>query len=163
MASELSNTKFKNRLTELTSPEQPIFLLTPYKFNGKPFCGTFTNDSFRLTRNSPWHHIKLVSIKGTYLPSSPDKTKVEYRIGRRNWKRNFLIALLSILIAVNTIITTLATNADSSTYLVANIFVLIAIAWGFLLTAFSRFVVNQRFKSEFSIDIKPTDLNGYAG
>lgn len=162
MNSELSINEFHKRLTQLTSPEKSIFLVTSFKFNGKPFCGTFDGNSFNLTRNSPWYHVKLVSVKGQYHPLNSNKTKVEYQIGRRNWKRRHLLILIILLTVANSLLA-LLTKVEPSIYYAVNLFIIAAFLYGFILTAFARFIVNQKFKSEFLIDVKPTDLNGYGG
>ena len=105
----------------------------------------------------------MISIKGKYYPTKSNKTDVDYQIGRKNWKRNLLIAFFIIMLFLNTLPSIFDFDSDTSAYLSINLFFGAVLFGIFLLKAFSRFVVEQKFKSEFRIDIKPTNLNGYGG
>ncbi|HMV09523.1 MAG TPA: hypothetical protein PK325_09815 [Cyclobacteriaceae bacterium] len=95
MKSNLNTTDFKKRLAELTSKEKDFYFLTPYNSSGTPFCGTFDDDTFELTRNSFWRHVKAVVIKGEYKALNENSCEVTYTIGLTRFMRNSAIVIFS--------------------------------------------------------------------
>src|SRR5688572_12351414 len=80
MKSNLNKTEFKKRLTEIASAEKEFYLI-PYNFSGTPFCGTYDDSKFELTRNSLFIHVKAITIKGEYKELGNSSTKVLYTVG----------------------------------------------------------------------------------
>lgn len=143
-------------------PEKTISLLTPYDFSGKPFCGIYTGETFRLTKNSHWRHIKSITIIGRYEPKNNDKTEVTFEVGNPGKRKVFVsISFILMLAFVNTLLVFFSKKAEISTLLAANGWIVFMFLFGTVLIWFSRFIVSQRFKEEFDIDIKHTDLCGY--
>ena len=91
MISSLNKAEFKKRLTELTSPEKEFYLI-PYNFSGTPFCGTYGDATFELTRNSLFIHAKAITIKGEFRELDNRSTQVSYRIGWANFWKNLSIS-----------------------------------------------------------------------
>ena len=89
MKSALEYKEFKRRLHELTSKEKEFYLLTPYNFSGRPFCGKFDDATFILTRNSLWTHVKAIEIKGEYKDGGNGSTAVDYTVGHSKFMRAF--------------------------------------------------------------------------
>src|SRR5258706_7412955 len=88
MKSQLTKRDFEKRLRELISPEKDFYLLTPYNFSGTPFCGTFDNSAFDLTRNSFWVHVKTFRIKGQFKDSD-NLTEVVYEVEQTKFTSHF--------------------------------------------------------------------------
>ncbi len=159
MISKLSPEQFHERLTELTAFDQTISFFTRYGFSGKPFNGTFTNDTFELTKNSNWQHIKGILIKGTYKINSNNKTKIELEIETSNKLKIFIrILFILVLLIINTLL--MNSNFDSSKIFILNGWVIFMFLFGAIITKFSKFLVNQKFKNEFEVDMNSIGLNG---
>ncbi|MGL1888805.1 MAG: hypothetical protein OCD76_20000 [Reichenbachiella sp.] len=161
MISKLSPEQFHKRLTELTVFDQTISFFSRHEFSGKPFNGTFTNDTFELTKNSHWQHIKGILIKGTYKVNSNNKTEIELKIETSNKLKIFIrILFILVLLIINTLL--MNSNFDSSKFFILNGWVIFMFLFGATTTKFSKFLVNQKFKNEFGVDMNPTGLNGYS-
>lgn len=157
MRSNLSTEEFKNRLKELVSKEKEFYFFTTYNPLGTPFCGSYDEHGFELTRNSFWKHVKVVLIKGTYRALSNGSTEVIYEVGlKRSLK--FLLVMLNGLVVVGLNIL-IAVNRDSfdssilSIVLTLNGFLVFANLWGLVIAWMTKRVVSQRFKYEFGIDV----------
>ena len=158
MKSRLSKEEFKLRLTKLTSKDKDFSIFSSYNFSGTPFCGTYDDSKFELTRNSFWRHVKDLIIKGEYRELNGDSTEVTYTIGLTKFKRNLAIAFACFLFLIpNTII---ILNQDHfgqtllPTLLKINAFLGFGCLSGIALTRMTKKIVNQRFKDEFEIDLE---------
>jgi hypothetical protein len=157
MKSNLNKKEFKKRLVELTSEEKGIFLFTPYNSASTPFCGTYDDSTFELTRNSFWSHVKTLIIKGEYKELDENSTEVTYHIGSSRLNRIWVITAASIaVLGLNTIVVANWSNSDVflSTLLGLNGFMLFAALWGITINWITKKIVNQRFKEEFEIGVE---------
>jgi hypothetical protein len=144
MESELSTEQFHKRLTELVTPEKTFSLFTHYDFSGKPFCGTYTNNSFELTKNSHWQHIKGMQIIGTFQSGKNNKTQVIFKVGMSNiWKWVVRILFITGLIALNTFLL-MSNNFELSIFLTLNAWLVFMYLFGIATMKFSKFVVNSK-------------------
>lgn len=158
MKSNLNLTEFKRRLTELTSEEKGFYFITPYNFSGTPFCGTHDEQTFELTRNSFWQHVKAVVVKGEYKRLDDNSTEVTYDIGWTRFMRNLFIVLNSLVfIGINTFV---IINRDL--FDIPRLYVLLTLSgfWVsgnlFVLTVnwVTKKTVDQRFREEFEIGVE---------
>ena len=137
MKSNLSKDEFKKRLTELTTPGKDFYLITPYDFSGKPFCGTYDDAKFELTRNSFWRHPIAIQIKGEYKKSDNNSTEVIYELGWTKFMRSFFIVFNCIaFIGINVFIIANRNNFDPSLFsiiLTINGLLVFANLWGLAL------------------------------
>lgn len=158
MRSNLNIKEFKKRLTELISEEKGLYLLTPYNSSGKPFCGTFDEKKFELTRNSFWIHVKAIVIKGEYRNLDNKWTDISYEIGWTKFMRNLFIAFNGIVfIGFNTFIILNVNHFDTrllSILLPVNGVLVFANIWVLTVNWLTKKIVNQRFKEEFEIDVE---------
>jgi hypothetical protein len=123
MKSELDYKEFKRRLTELTSKEKDFYLLTPYNSSGTPFCGTFDDSTFDLTRNSFWRHVKALQIKGEYRQVDNGSTEVNYTIGQSKFMRTFSISFFcAVIVAINTFLIVFRDKVEYSAFFCAEWF-----------------------------------------
>lgn len=156
MKSNLNKQDFKKRLAELTSKEDDFYFFTPYKFSGKPFCGAFDDDTFELTRNSFWRHVKAVVIKGEYKSLDENSCEVTYTIGLTRFMRNSGIVIFCFALVLFNLIIFINRNSFYasflSTLLTINGFYIFSGLVAFTMNELSKRVVNQRFKEEFEID-----------
>src|SRR5258708_38383594 len=126
MKSNLTKQEFKKRLKELTSSEGGFYLLTPYNSSGTPFCGTFNETTFELTRNSYWRHVKNIIIKGEY-DSDKHSTKVNYEVGLSKTVRYLMKGfLICSLILFNGIVLYNSDSFNLSIFLTINGFIIFA-------------------------------------
>ena len=96
--SDLNVIEFKERLAELTVPEKRLYLFSPFTSSGTPFCGTFNDSTFELTRNSLWTHVKAIVVKGEYKQLDSNSTEVRYTVGLPKFIKIFSIILLCIIV-----------------------------------------------------------------
>ena len=161
MKSELSAECFYKRLSERVTPEKTLWLFTNYNFSREPFCGTYTHNSFELTKNSHMQHIKAIVIKGKYQNTAGDKTEVLFTVkNQHKWLIRTFFILFVIVIHVFQF---LKMGFEVSTFLKMDVVLALLYLFGLTIRRFSEFIVKQKFKDEFMIDIKPTDLHGYGG
>jgi hypothetical protein len=157
MKSNLKKTEFKKRLTELTSKEKDFSLFTSYNSSGTPFCGTYDDKTFELTRNSFWRHVKAIVIKGEYKEFDNNSTEVIYTIGVTKFMRNLTIVFACFsFILFNTVIIVNGDNFKEpflSVILTINGFIIFAGLWGLTINFLTKRIVNQRFKEEFEIGV----------
>lgn len=151
MKSNLTKTEFKQRLAELTSKEKIFYFITPFRFSGKPFCGTFGDSSFDLTRNSFWPHVKAIGIKGEYVRLDHKATEVFYEIGISKPSR-FLARLFfaGSFVGINVVL--ISTGANVSVIFTFIGFWIFGGLWSIALHWVSTKIVNQRFQAEFEIE-----------
>ncbi len=155
MKSNLSKTEFKGRLQELTSSERTFFFLPPFNFSRTPFCGTFDDSKFDLTRNSFWTHVKGIEIKGEYLQADEKTTEVSYTIGISKFIKLFSWIILGLtIIGSNTILLVFSAETPTSVYLTVNGFFVFGYLWFRAVNWITTKIVNQRFQLEFEIGIE---------
>ena len=155
MKSELDYKEFKRRLAELTSKEKHFYLFTPYNSSGTPFCGTFDDSTFDLTRNSFWRHVKSIEIKGKYRPVDNRFTHVDYTIGLSKFTRIFTIILFCLVsVGINTFLIVFVDKFEYSAFFALNGFLGFGLLWAYGLTWVTKRIVNQRFKDEFQIGVE---------
>jgi hypothetical protein len=155
MKSELNYKEFKRRLTELTSKEKDFYLFTPYNSSGKPFCGTFDDSTFDLTRNSFWRHVKAIQIKGKYREVDNGYTEIDYTIGQSKFMRTFSIIFFCVVfLAINTFLFLFRDKVEYSAFFALNGFLGFGLIWAYGLTWVTKRIVNQRFKDEFEIGVE---------
>lgn len=156
MKSNLNLLAFKKRLTALTSEEKGFYFITPYNPSGTPFCGTYNESSFELTRNSFWTHAKAFVIKGEYKSFDHKSTEVTYEIGWRKFMRNlFIVFNVLAFIGINTVAIVNTENFDTSLLsilLTLNGFLIVGNLWVFMTNWVTKRIINQRFKEEFEIE-----------
>lgn len=157
MKSNLNKQDFKKRLAELTSKEDDFYFFTPYKFSGEPFCGAFDDDTFELTRNSFWRHVKAVVIKGEYKALDENSCEVTYTIGLTRFMRNsgivifcFFLVLFNAAIFINQ---ASFHNPLLPNLLLVNGLIIFVGLWAFTINWVTKRIVSQRFKEEFEIDV----------
>lgn len=158
MKSNLNKAEFKKRLTELTSKEKDLYFFTPYNSSGTPFCGTYDESTFELTRNSFWRATKTITIKGEYKELDKNATEVTYEVGWTKFMTNLFIAFISIaFVGINTVI---LINRDNfgfplqSVLLTFNGFLIFGCIWVRGVNWVLKKIVNQRFKVEFEIGVE---------
>ena len=155
MKSNLNLTDFKKRLAQLTSKEKDFFLVTPYNFSGTPFCGSFDDKTFELTRNSFWIHVKAIEIRGNYQQADNKTTEVIYTIGISNFFRHFSWTTFGLgIIVFNTILFFFRDKIAMSGFVTINGFYIFAYLWLRTVNWITTKIVNQRFKNEFEIEIE---------
>lgn len=158
LKSRLNKEEFKARLMALTSHEKGFYLFTPYNSSGTPFCGRYDNNTFELTRNSFWQHIKAITIKGEYKASDNNTTEVTYTIGLKKFVRMFLILVSFIaLVLFNTIIIINRNSLSESflsVFLTLNGFMICGLVWGFVSDWSTKASIDQKFKEAFEIGVE---------
>jgi hypothetical protein len=159
MKSNLTKKEFKERLTELTSPEKDFYIITPYNSSGTPFCGTYTDTTFELTRNSFWRQVKAIKIKGEYKEHDNYSTEVTYKVSAPKFVGPFLyITFAVIFIAMNIILLINYENFDFLTILTSNAWLIFISAFIFIYVLgfdwITKKIVDQRFREEFEIGIE---------
>ncbi|WP_456460794.1 hypothetical protein [Reichenbachiella sp.] len=161
LESDLSIDEFKARLKETTSPEKIFQLVTTYDFSHRPFCGKFDENTFHLKKNTFWRHLKSTTIIGKYSKNGDAGTSVLYSVGlSKPATILFYLLFIIIIIGLNTLFF-IKNVRESEIYLMVNGWVLFMFLFGFFFCKISRFIVNQKFKTVFEIDVKPTDRYGY--
>ena len=148
---------FKRRLTELTGSEPPFWILTPVQANGKPFCGTFSDNAFELVRDSFWQHIRAITITGVYQ-STAGVTEIEYEVGLSRARKIFLVVSYAFILVVGNLV--LVVNRDTipgSLFYIVNGFAAFTFLLGRLITYVSVRIVSERFRTEFEIVDSITD------
>lgn len=156
MKSNLNKQDFKKRLAELTSKEDDFYFFTPYKFSGEPFCGAFDDDTFELTRNSFWRHVRAVVIKGEYKALDENSCEVTYTIGLTRFMRNAAIVIFSFAFVLFNAVIFINRNSFHDPFLsilftINGVFIFSGLLV-FTMNGLSKRIVNQRFKEEFEID-----------
>jgi hypothetical protein len=155
MISNLTKKEFKERLTQRTSKEKAFYFFTPFSFSGTPFCGTFDDSKFDLTRNSFWTSTKAIQIKGEYRPLNNKATEVIYSVGILNFYRNFLRIFLGLcLVGINILLFVFRDQLGVSVFLTLNGFFIFAYSLFLISTWILKKIVNQRFQQEFEIGIE---------
>lgn len=155
MKSELEYKEFKRRLAELTSKEKVFYLFTPFNSSGTPFCGTFDDFTFDLTRNSIWRHVKSIEIKGKYKQLDNRFTDVDYTIGLSRFTRIFsIIFFCLVFVGINISLILFSDKFRYSAFFLLNGFLGFGLLWAYGLTWVTKRIVNQRFKDEFQIGVE---------
>jgi hypothetical protein len=155
MKSNLNKTEFNKRLTELTSKEKDFFFISPYNSSGTPFCGTFDNSTFYLTRNSFWIHVKAIEIRGEYQQADNKTTEIIYTIGISRFFRHFSWTIFGLgITGLNTILFIFRDKASISLFVTINGFLIFAYLWFLTVNWITTKIVNQRFRQEFEIGIE---------
>ncbi len=155
MKSNLNKKEFKRRLTELTSKEKDFYFITSYNSSGTMFCGTHDDQTFELTRNSFWRHVKVIIIKGEYKDADNNLTEVTYEVGLSKFTRNFLFVFAGLVfVAVNIFFLVVRDKVDPSVFLTINGFLAFGCLWGLTINWMTKKIVNQRFKEAFEIGIE---------
>jgi hypothetical protein len=156
MRSSLNKKEFNRRLAALTSKEKDFYFISPFNSSGTPFCGTYDDRTFELTRNSFWKHVKAIVIKGEYKDAENNSTEVIYELGWTKFMTNlFLVFICLIFLALNTF---LIINREQANYsllslsLTLNGFLLLGSLWIAIVNWVTKKIVNQRFKQEFRLD-----------
>lgn len=161
MKSNLNINDFRNRLKELTSEEKASYIVTPYNSSKTPFCGTFDDTTFELTRNSIWRFIKGIVIEGQYKASDNDFTEVEYQLGRTRFTRNIFIAVNCLgFLGFNTFIFINQNRLElplHSILLTINGCLILGNLWALICYCILKKMINQRFREEFEIGIADED------
>ncbi|HND86136.1 MAG TPA: hypothetical protein PLU50_10025 [Pseudobdellovibrionaceae bacterium] len=157
MKSTLSQADFRKRLAQLTSKEKDIYFFTSYNWSGTPFCGKYDDNTFELTRNSHWGHVKAITIKGEYKGLDNNATEVIYTIGFTRFTRNMMVVFVCLaFIMFNTAIfyhrDTLKESL-LSVFLTLNGILIFGGLWGLLMNWLAKRAINQRFKEEFEIGV----------
>jgi hypothetical protein len=153
MKGESTLKNFEERLKELTSAEPSIWFISPYQRSGRPFCGTFDDSSFNLTRNSIWNHVKWISIDGTFKKSDDGTTEVDYEIGTTRRMKAFSIIFFAFtLIGINIFLFNYKDSLANSAIIALNGFWLFAFLWWQLVNRITRKIVEERFQTEFNIE-----------
>jgi hypothetical protein len=155
MKSNLNKTDFKKRLKALTSSDEGLYLLTPYNSSGTPFCGTFNERTFELTRNSHWRHVKNIKIKGEYIESDKHSTEVTYDVGLSKTMK-FLMKgfLIGAFILFNGFVFYNSDHFDLSIFLTINGFIIFAGLFGLAINWITKKIIDQRFRTEFEIGVE---------
>jgi hypothetical protein len=157
MKSNLNKTEFKKRLTEITSPEKEFYII-PYNFSGTPFCGTYDDSTFELTRNSLFIHVKAITIKGEFKGLDNTSTEVIFKIGWTKFRKYaFILFTCSAFIGLNTLLIVLRSNFDLSlkyAFLVLNGFLVFGCLWVLTINWITKRIIEQRFKEEFEIGLE---------
>lgn len=157
MKSNLNQKEFKKRLTELTSKEKDFYFLTPYDSSGTPFCGEFDDNTFELTRNSVWRHVKAFVIKGEYRALDNNSSDVTYTIALTKFMRNSTIVFSCFaFILFNAVIIINRNDFNESfwfIFLTINGVMIFAGFSGLIINGLTKRVVTQRFKEEFEIEV----------
>jgi hypothetical protein len=155
MKSDLDYKELKRLLTELTTKEKDFYLFTPYNSSGTPFCGTFDDSTFDLTRNSFWRHVKLIQIKGKYRHDDNGSTIVDYSIGQSKFMRTFSIVFFcAVFVAINIFLFVFRDKVEYSVFFALNGFLGFGLLWAYGINWVTRRIVNQRFKDEFKIGVE---------
>ena len=155
MKSNLNKKEFKKRLTELTSKEKDFYFITPYNSSGTPFCGTFDESTFDLTKNSFWRHVKTIQIKGEYREADNNSTEVTFEVGLSKFTRNFSFVFGGLIfIGINTFFVVIRDKVDISIFLTINGFLAFGCLLGLTTNWVTKKIVNQRFKEEFEIGVE---------
>jgi hypothetical protein len=158
LKSRLNKNEFKARLIKLTSAEKGFYFFTPYNSSGTPFCGKYDDDTFELTRNSFWKHIKAITIKGEYKESDNNTTEVSYTIGLSRFVRMFsiLVPCIAFVFLNSTIIINRNSFNESflSVLLTLNGFLIFGLVWAFMSEWFTKTSIDQRFKEAFGIGVE---------
>jgi len=151
MKSKLTKKEFKKRLTELTSPEKDFYILTSYNSSGTPFCGTFNDSTFDLTRNSFWRHVKSVSISGQFKELDKTSTEVIYEVGISSFGKKVLKVLGGLaFVGLNAVL--IFNDVNLRLIMFINGWLIFMCLWGLGITWLTTKLVNQRFKQEFEIE-----------
>jgi hypothetical protein len=153
MKSDLNVIEFKKRLAELTVPEKHVWLFSPFESSGKPFCGTFDDSTFELTRNSFWTHVKAIVVKGEYKQLDSNSTEVRYTVGLSKFVRIYSIILLCI------VLTTIFFHVIKDRLHVSIFFPVMGFIGLMILLQqgvswITKKIVGQRFNEEFEIDVE---------
>lgn len=158
MKSSLNLSEFKSRLTELTSEENGFYFITPYNWSGTPFCGTYDERTFELTKNSFWTHVKAIVVRGEYKQLDDYSTDVTYEIGWTKFMKRFFVAFnIAALVGINAFI---LVNRDRLEIPVLTMLVTLngVLVFGNLLCLavnwVTRTIVDQRFRDEFKIGVE---------
>lgn len=161
LRSELSIDKFEERLQQKTRKEKALIGFTSYNFSQEPFCGKFDESTFHLTKNTFWRHLKSIKIIGSYMMNDDKNTIVSYSV-KVSKTASILFYLLFILMCVGINMMFILKNVrDYQIYFVVNGWILFMLFFGLVFRRISKFIVNQKFKTVFEIDVKPTDKYGY--
>jgi len=131
MTSDLSFENFAEKLKRITSIGEPalkgtpLFFVTLFDSNEKPFFGQLQNGKFRLTNNSVVFATPYI-IEGKYESGQDSGTRVQYKIKRiwfgYLWSR--IIPIIGIIF-VNILLTNIEDNLPYQLFIFMNIFVLI--------------------------------------
>ena len=158
MKSNLNKEQFQRRLTALTSKDKEIFFITPYNSSGTPFCGTYDDTTFELTRNSILVATKTIKIKGEYKKLNEDSTEVFYKVGWTNFAKNLFIVIIGLAFVGGNIALMLAGNylgfSFVTMFLTLNGLLIFICFWVMTINWIIGKIVNQRFKEEFEIEIE---------
>lgn len=143
---------FEQRLGELTSKEDPISIITPYQFNGKPFCGTFDGQSFDLTVNSFWRSMKWISITGTFRANPDGLTDIDVEIGiPKKGKILSTTLILVIFLIANLFLFVNRASFPLSIFVVINCFLVFGVLLNWGISTLTTAIVKERFFTEFEI------------
>lgn len=152
MISELRISEFRKRLAESTSPDEEFYIFTPYNFSGAPFCGTFDDARFELSRNSFWRHVKAIRITGKYWATEGDKTEVFVEIGLSKAQRIWIgVFILVVFVSLNSILVFNPGLSDVHLTLTINGLLVVSALWWLLRERMIVKRISRRFNSEFEI------------
>jgi hypothetical protein len=130
-------------------------LFTPYNSSGTPFCGTFDDSTFNLTRNSFWRHVKSIEIKGQYRQEDNGSTIVDYTIGQSKFTRTLSTVFFCVVfVAINTFLFVFRDKVEYSAFFALNGFLGFGLLWAYGLNWVTKRIVNQRFKDELEIGVE---------